>query len=276
MYTTKDSHEIAQELNSIQISKHNRTINLDIKDLYVNLPVQNIFHITKFWLNKHNNINMITEQTLHLLKVILKQSYFQNNNQFLPLEKGIAMGSPISNTIAEIYLQFLEEIYIKQWLESKEIIYYKRYIDDILITFEQNKTDEKTIMSHMNNTDKHLEFKLSEEENNSINYLDLSIHRNINSINLGIYRKPTHTDVTLQFSSNHPLKHKLAALNFYINRILTLPITKQAKQQEWKIILVIAQNNGFPMHIIHNLKKKLIAKKQRQKLPTTTTQQTKK
>jgi hypothetical protein len=30
------------------------------------------------------------------------------------------------------------------------------------------------------------------------------------------------------------------------------------------------------MHIIHNLKKKLIAKKQRQKLPTTTTQQTKK
>jgi hypothetical protein len=26
----------------------------------------------------------------------------------------VAMGSPISSTIAEIYLQFLEEIYIKQ------------------------------------------------------------------------------------------------------------------------------------------------------------------
>jgi len=56
--------------------------------------------------------------------------------------------------------------------------------------------------------------------------------------------------------------------------MLTLPITKQAKQGEWKIILAIAQNNGFPLHIIHNLKKKLIAKKQ--KLPTTTTQQAKK
>jgi hypothetical protein len=51
--------------------------------------------------------------------------------------------------------------------------------------------------------------------------------------------------------------------------MLTLPITKQAKQQEWKIILAIAQNNGFPLQIIHNLKKKLMAKKQ--KLPTTTT-----
>ena len=70
-------------------------------------------------------------------------------------------------------------------LESKEIIYYKRHVDDILIIFDQNKTDEKTIMNHMNNNDKHLEFKISEKENNSIKYLDLYIHRNINNIDLG-------------------------------------------------------------------------------------------
>jgi hypothetical protein len=45
--------------------------------------------------------------------------------------------------------------------------------------------------------------------------------------------------------------------------MLTLPITVQSKQQEWKIILTVAQNNGFPAHIIHDLKKKLIIKKQR-------------
>jgi hypothetical protein len=56
--------------------------------------------------------------------------------------------------------------------------------------------------------------------------------------------------------------------------MLTLPITKQDKQQEWKIKHAIAQNSGFPLHSIHNLKKKLTTKKQ--KLPTTTTQQTKK
>jgi len=37
----------------------------------------------------------------------------------------LSMGSPISSTLAEIYLQFPEEIYIKQWVESKEI-YYRR------------------------------------------------------------------------------------------------------------------------------------------------------
>jgi hypothetical protein len=73
----------------------------------------------------------------------------------------------------------------------------------------------------MNSIDKHLEFKLLEEENNTINYLDLSTHKNTNSIGIGIYRKPTHTDVTVQFSSNHSLEHKLAAFNFYINRMST-------------------------------------------------------
>jgi len=51
--------------------------------------------------------------------------------------------------------------------------------------------------------------------------------------------------------------------------MLTLPITKQDRRQEWKIIHAIAQKNGVPLRIIHNLKKKLTAKKQ--KLPTTTT-----
>jgi hypothetical protein len=51
--------------------------------------------------------------------------------------------------------------------------------------------------------------------------------------------------------------------------MLTLPIIKQAKQQEWKIVLAIAQNNWFPLQIIHNLKMKHMAKIQ--KLPTTTT-----
>ena len=36
---------------------------------------------------------------------------------------------------------------------------------------------------------------------------NLSIHRNTNSIDIGIYRKSTHTDVTIQLSSNHPLEH---------------------------------------------------------------------
>jgi len=110
-------------------------------------------------------------------------------------------------------------MYIKQWSGSKEIIYNKRYVDDILIIFDQNKTKEKTVINYMNNTDKHLELKTSEEGNNSINHLEPSIRRDANIIDLGIYRKPTHTDIVIHFSSNHPHEHKMAAFNCYINRM---------------------------------------------------------
>jgi len=33
--------------------------------------------------------------------------------------------------------------------------------------------------------------------------------------------------------------------------MIKLLVTEQSKQQEWKIILEIARNNGFPTHIIH-------------------------
>ena len=74
----------------------------------------------------------------------------------------------------------------------------------------------------MNNIDKHLEFKLTEEENKNRNYLDIPIHRdddddddnnnnnnNNNNLQLGIYRKPTQTDATINFTSNHPFEYKL-------------------------------------------------------------------
>ena len=86
----------------------------------------------------------------------LKQNYFQYNNQFYQPNNGIAMGSPISSTLAEIYLQYLEEIFVKHYLENKEITYYKKYVDVLLVIFYQNKTNADTDYSMINNIDKHL------------------------------------------------------------------------------------------------------------------------
>ena len=104
----------------------------------------------------------------------------------------------------------------------------------MLIIFDQNKTKEQIVLNHVNKTDRHIQFKISTEDNNLTNYLDLSIQRYNNNIDIGIYRKTTCTDTTIHvhFSSNHPHEHKLASFNYYINRKLTLPITEQAKQQE--------------------------------------------
>jgi len=48
--------------------------------------------------------------------------------------------------------------------------------------------------------------------------------------------------------------------------MITLPITEKAKKHEWKNILTIAQKNSFPKNIIHDIKKKEIAKKKNKQI----------
>jgi len=56
-----------------------KIITLDIKDLYVNLPIQGVIRTTKFWQNKNIKDNGLTKHTLYMLKAIMKQNYFQYN-----------------------------------------------------------------------------------------------------------------------------------------------------------------------------------------------------
>jgi hypothetical protein len=97
---------------------------------------------------------------------------------------------------------------VKLWMETGEITYHRRYVDDIIIIFDRNKITEDSVTSYVKNIHKYLEFKLTEEESKNINYLGLFIYRGNNNVRLGIYRKPTETDTTIHFTSNHPLEHK--------------------------------------------------------------------
>ena len=71
------------------------------------------------------------------------------------------------------------------------------------------------------------------------------MHRNNNNIDLNIYIKPTSTDTTIHFSSNHPHEHKIAAFRHYTHKMITLLITEKSKQEEWKTILTIVKTTGI-------------------------------
>jgi hypothetical protein len=49
------------------------------------------------------------------------QNYFVFEEQIYQPDKGVAMGSPISGTMAEIFIQHLEDSLIKHLLDSKTI-----------------------------------------------------------------------------------------------------------------------------------------------------------
>ena len=216
VYTIQNS-ELAQELQQLNMGEYHKLITLDINDLYINLPKQGIIQSTTIWLDRNKICKDEKVQILQLLNVIMEQSYFQYNNQYYKPEKRIAMCSPISGTLAEIYLQLIEEHYIKHWIENQDIVYYKRYVDDIFIIIDTSRINDNTIRDRMNSIGKNLEFKITLETNNSINYLDMNIIRSTKGMEINIYRKPTSTDITIHHNSNHPQDHKDAAYRYYIH-----------------------------------------------------------
>jgi hypothetical protein len=56
--------------------------------------------------------------------MITNQNYFQYEGKFYKPTVGIAMGSPLSSILAEVFLQDLEHNRLKHILEEKKIIYY--------------------------------------------------------------------------------------------------------------------------------------------------------
>jgi hypothetical protein len=179
---------------------------------------------------------MIKQQTFHTLETILQQNYFQYDNKFYKPNKGVAMGSPVSGLVVEIFLQYFEQIIIKHSLEHKSLIFYTRYVD-ILIIYDQTRINCNQILHQANSIYRNLLFNVTQKNNATISFLDILIHRINTGVETEIDRKPTSTDTVICITSNHPYEHRLAAFRFILTRMHKLPLTPQYKQKNGLINL---------------------------------------
>jgi len=61
-------------------------------------------------------------------------------------DKGVATGSPISGTLAEVFLQQLENSIIKHLIDAKILSFYTRYVDDIFLIYDSTRTNPDYIL----------------------------------------------------------------------------------------------------------------------------------
>jgi hypothetical protein len=71
---------LANVVTKLKITPNHRLLTLDIKDLYVNIPINETINITKAQLLKNNDIQT-TNQIIMLLENILNQNYFSFQGQ---------------------------------------------------------------------------------------------------------------------------------------------------------------------------------------------------
>jgi len=137
------------------------------------------------------------------------------------------MGAPLSGFIADFFLQRTENTHLAYLSHKHSIINYFRYEDDILIIFDSTHSDIQTILTDFNALHPNLHFTAEVERDQTINYLDISIHKTPNNLRTSIYRKPTFTDTIIPYTSNHPTQHKYASVKFLFNRLNSYDLQEQ-------------------------------------------------
>jgi len=80
LYNITNSTNLANDIVKLEITDTHRLIIFDIKDLYVNIPIQEIINIAQERMTKNNDPQK-TQQIIKLLKVILDQNYFTFQEQ---------------------------------------------------------------------------------------------------------------------------------------------------------------------------------------------------
>jgi hypothetical protein len=102
------------------ISKPHKLLTMDIKDLYVKIPINHTLNIANKLLNSNHVDEHITRDMMSILKMITNQNYFQYESKFYKPTMGLAMGSPLSSILAEIFPQDLKQNKLKHPLEDKK------------------------------------------------------------------------------------------------------------------------------------------------------------
>ena len=65
-----------------------------------------------------------------------------------------------------------------------------------------------------------------------------------------VYRKPTHKDQYIQYSSHHPLSHKKSVMQTLFRRADVLSSTLLEKVSEGEHVLNALEKNGYPRNLI--------------------------
>jgi hypothetical protein len=108
-YNIINTIQFADSLTKLKLNPDHKLLTVDIEDLYVKIPINFTLNIVnKRLINKRIDTG-IRKELMLTLRMITNQNYFQYEGKFYKPNLGVAMGSPLSGLLAEIFLQDLEQ-----------------------------------------------------------------------------------------------------------------------------------------------------------------------
>ncbi|KFD48111.1 hypothetical protein M513_11054 [Trichuris suis] len=99
-------------------------------------------------------------------------------------------------------MELLEDVAFSTADTSITLTVFKRHVDDVFAVIKSGK--EEIFLEHLNSIfPNHISFTIEKEENGRLPFLDALVIRDGRRLKTTVYRKPTHSNRYLHFSSHH-------------------------------------------------------------------------
>ena len=160
---------------------------------------------------------------------------------------GVAMGSPVSPVVADIFMDELEKKAFEE-LEALPKIWH-RFVDDVITVI--NSSDEAVLLDHLNEQHPRITFTMERENDGKMPVMDVLFKRGEeDKLDRAVYRKPTHMGRCLSFDSHHPASVKRGIVRGFVNRAIKVCSDEESKKVEIEHIMGEMQGNGYPKKFI--------------------------
>ena len=153
------------------------------------------------------------------------------------------MGSPLSPIIANMVMEEIEQTALNTYLNPPCL--WLRYVDDVYAIME--KTELEPFRDYLNTISTSIRFTKELEKSGQSSFLDVSVKQMENgSLATSVYRKLTHTDRYLKYSSHHPVNQKVSVACTLFSRVNSITSNNEKKIEEFHQITKTLKNNRFP------------------------------
>lgn len=254
-FRLKDSVEFAEKIREVRLCPGDRLFSFDVVNMYPNIPIPETLILVKAALEKLQDTDdddaISIETIMKMLTTSLNCNYFQFDQQFYKQTSGLAMGSCLSSIMSDIYMANLEEeIMSNDGFKPKLWI---RYVDDVFLIWNGGNDSILKFLDTINNLRPTITFTMEEEIDGSIPFLDYRVIRDKDKLITEVYRKPTHTDQYIHFTSNHHHMFKTGTMKCLLNRAQTHSSTNIAKSREIEYLHKVFKMNGYPDSILNRV-----------------------
>jgi len=256
VYTAKDSFAFSNDIQTQDPSHY--MASLDVDSLFTNIPLYETIDICADLLFRDNPIvdGLNKSEFKQLLTLATTESFILFNGSYYRQIDGVAMGSPLGPTLANIFLGYNEEKWLADCPAEFKPVYYRRYVDDIFVLFRQESCLAK-FQEYLNNKHINMNFTCEKEVDGSLPFLDVHVSRNIPCFTTSVYRKPTFSGVFTNFNSFIPASYKMSLVSTLLYRAHAICSNWKQIHSEFEKVKSLMLKNGFPSVLLDRLISKI-------------------